>query len=195
MRTATIERKTLETDISVKINLDGTGSNNIKTGCGFLDHMLILFSSHGRFDLDVFCVGDTYIDYHHTVEDIAIALGQCLVTALGDKKGINRYGSTTLPMDEALLEVCLDISGRGLLCENIDIKADKVGDFDTELCKEFLIALARSGGITLHVVQHRGENAHHIIEGIFKATARALRTAVAIDPKFKDEIPSTKGVI
>lgn len=195
MRNAQLKRKTNETDIDIKLNLDGKGISKINTDCGFLNHMLVLFASHSRFDLEVDCIGDSEIDYHHTAEDIAITLGQAIVKALGDKKGICRYGTFTTPMDEALLQVSLDISGRGLLVENIDIKASKVGDFDTELCKEFLMALAREGGITLHIVQIRGENSHHIIEGIFKALARALRQAVSIDTQFANEIPSTKGLI
>lgn len=195
MRKVRLERNTGETKITLTIDLDGKGKSNIDTGCGFLDHMLILFTSHGRFDMDVSCVGDTYIDYHHTTEDIAIALGQALRESLGDKRGICRYGSCMLPMDEALIQVALDLSGRGLLVEDIHLKADKVGDFDTELCKEFFMALAREGGINLHISQLRGENAHHIIEGIFKAVARSLRIAVSIDPAFAEEIPSTKGLL
>lgn len=195
MRSHSLTRNTNETKIELEIKLDGSGKGQINTRCGFLDHMLLLFASHGRFDLMVKCDGDTHIDYHHTTEDIAIALGQALVKALGDKKGICRYGSMLLPMDEALIQVAVDISGRGLLVEDIHLKTDKVGDFDTELCKEFLMALAREGGLNLHIMQIRGENSHHIIEGIFKAVARALRQAVAIDPAFADEIPSTKGLL
>ena len=195
MRSAQIVRKTNETNIALKINLDGSGKSEIDTDCGFLNHMLTLFASHSRFDFDVKCLGDSEIDYHHTVEDIAITLGKVLVEALGDKKGICRYGTFTVAMDEALIQVSLDISGRGLLVENMNLKSTKVGDFDTELCKEFLMALAREGGITLHILQIRGENTHHIIEGIFKALARALRQAVSIDEKFAGEIPSTKGLI
>lgn len=195
MRTANITRNTKETQISLSVELDGVGTGNITTDCGFLEHMLILFASHSRFNVTLACQGDSHIDYHHTVEDIAIALGQGIKQALGDKKGIRRYGNFSLPMDEALLEVSLDLSGRGLLVEDIMIKSDKVGDFDTELCKEFFMALAREGGITLHIRQIRGENAHHIIEGIFKGVARALRQAVSIDPDFAGEIPSTKGVL
>ncbi|MFI3114557.1 MAG: imidazoleglycerol-phosphate dehydratase HisB [Clostridia bacterium] len=195
MREIKIERETKETKIMLSLNLDGNGNSKISTKCGFLDHMLTLFASHARFDLDVLCDGDIFVDFHHTTEDIAIVLGQVVKSALGDKKGIARYGNFTVPMDESLIQVSLDISGRGLLVENIDIKAQKVGDFDTELCKEFMMAFARESGITLHVLQIRGENSHHIIEGIFKALARALRQAVAIDPQFSNEIPSTKGVI
>lgn len=195
MRQAKLQRETAETQITLDLNLDGKGSSSIETDCGFLNHMLILFASHGRFDLKVHCTGDSYIDYHHTAEDIAITLGQALRQAVGDKKGMNRYGFFLLPMDEALIEVALDFSGRGLLVEDIHLKTEKVGDFDTELCKEFMIALAREAGLNLHICQRRGENSHHIIEGIFKAVARALRQAVAIDPAFADEIPSTKGLL
>lgn len=195
MRTSELHRKTKETDIKLQLNLDGKGHSTIETDCGFLNHMLTLFASHGRFDLQVACVGDSEIDYHHTAEDIAITLGQAITEALGDKKGICRYGTMLLPMDEALIQVAVDISGRGLLVEDIHIKASKVGDFDTELCKEFFMALAREGGLNLHIQQLRGENAHHIIEGMFKAVARSLRQAVSIDPQFAEEIPSTKGVL
>lgn len=195
MRSIEINRKTFETEIFINLNLDGTGKSKIKTDCGFLEHMLILFASHSRFDLELECKGDSHIDFHHTVEDIAIVLGQAIKQSLGNKAGICRYGNFTVPMDEALISVSLDISGRGLLVEDIDIKSQKVGDFDTELCKEFLMAISREAGITLHILQIRGENAHHIIEGIFKGLARALRQAVSIDSKFSNEIPSTKGVI
>ncbi len=195
MRTAEITRKTTETDISIKLNIDGAGVGMIDTGCGFFDHMLTLFKSHSRMDLDISCKGDAHIDYHHSVEDVGIALGQALLNALGDKRGIKRYGNFTVPMDETLVQISLDFSGRSTLCENIDIKAEKVGDFDTELCKEFLCAFTRSSELTLHVIQHRGENAHHIIEAVFKALARAIREAVSIDSAFANEIPSTKGVL
>ncbi len=195
MRSITMERNTRETQISMTLNLDGKGVSNIQTDCGFLFHMLTLFTSHARFDLDLVCKGDSYVDYHHTAEDIAITLGQAIKAALGDKKGIYRYGTFVVPMDEALVQVSLDISGRGLLVENLDIKASKVGDFDTELCKEFMMAISREAGLTLHIVQSRGENAHHIIEAVFKGLGRALRQAVSIDPAFADEIPSTKGVL
>ncbi|MFI3312598.1 MAG: imidazoleglycerol-phosphate dehydratase HisB [Eubacteriales bacterium] len=195
MRQFNTIRNTAETQISMSLNLDGTGKSNITTDCGFLFHMLTLFTSHARFDLDLTCTGDSYVDFHHTAEDIAITLGQAIKSALGDKKGIYRYGTFVVPMDEALVQVSLDISGRGLLVENLDIQAQKVGDFDTELCKEFMMALAREGGITLHIVQSRGENAHHIIEAVFKGLGRALRQAVAIDQAFANEIPSTKGVL
>ena len=195
MRTAEINRKTAETDISLKINLDGTGVSQCRTGCGFLDHMLTLFSKHGRFDLNVTCVGDTYVDYHHTVEDIGICLGKAFAEALGDRKGIIRYGDTTLAMDESLILTAIDISGRGGCYYALEIPTEKVGDFDTELCQEFLIAFAQNAGLTLHVRQLAGSNSHHIIEGTFKSLARSLKKAVAIDKAFANEIPSTKGVL
>ena len=195
MRTAEINRTTAETDISLKLNLDGTGVSDIKTGYGFLDHMLTLFARHARFDLSVSCKGDTYVDYHHTTEDIGICLGKAFSKAIGDKKGITRYGDICLPMDETLILTAVDISGRGMLCDDLNIPTQKVGDFDTELCREFFIALARDAGLTLHIRQLAGTNSHHIIEGVFKAVARCLKAAVRIDPDFADEIPSTKGLI
>ena len=195
MRIAEINRKTNETDISLKLNLDGSGKSEIKTGCGFLDHMLTLFASHARFDLSITCKGDTYVDYHHTVEDIGIALGQALKEALGDKRGIIRYGSMLLPMDEALIQTAIDISGRDYLSFGLSIPSEKVGDFDTELVEEFFLSLVRNSGITLHINQLAGKNSHHIIEGTFKSVARALKQAVAIDSANADEIPSTKGVL
>lgn len=195
MRTANIARKTAETDISLTICLDGTGESDIHTGCGFLDHMLTLFAKHGRFDLTVRCVGDTYVDYHHTVEDIGICLGKAFYEALGDKKGIIRYGSMILPMDETVILSAVDISGRGGFYPILNIPTPKVGDFDTELCQEFWIAFARDAGITLHVQQLAGVNSHHIIEGAFKSVARSLKAAVAIDSAFADEVPSTKGIL
>ena len=195
MREARIERKTAETNITLTLNLDGVGKSKTDTGCGFLDHMLTLFARHGRFDLFVSCKGDTNVDYHHTAEDIGICLGKAFSDALGDKKGICRYGSVLLPMDEALITAALDISGRSCLCYGLDIPTPKVGDFDTELCEEFWQAFVRSSDITLHIVQNAGKNSHHIIEGAFKAVARALRAAVKVDEDFPDEIPSTKGVI
>lgn len=195
MRTADIARKTAETDIRLTLNLDGTGIESIDTGCGFLDHMLTLFARHGRFDLTVSCVGDTQVDDHHTVEDIGICLGDAFAEALGEMRGINRYSSTTLPMDEALLLTAVDISGRGMLCYGLDIPVEKVGTFDTELVEEFLLAFVRRANMTLHVRQLAGRNSHHIIEGMFKSLARTLRTAAAIDPAFANEIPSTKGVL
>lgn len=195
MRIAEVNRKTNETDISLKLNLDGSGKNEISTGCGFLDHMLTLFSSHSKFDLKISCKGDTYVDYHHTVEDIGIALGQALKEALGDKRGIIRYGSMLLPMDEALIQIAVDISGRDYLSFGLNIPAEKVGDFDTELVEEFFLGFVRNSGITLHINQLSGKNSHHIIEGTFKSVARALKMAVAIDKENIDEIPSTKGVL
>ncbi len=195
MRRAELSRKTAETDITLSLKLDGTGTGDIHTGCGFLDHMLTLFARHGRFDLKVACKGDTQVDDHHTVEDIGICLGDAFTRALGDKRGILRYGSCTLPMDEALILTAVDISGRGMLCCGLDIPTEKVGTFDTELTKEFLIAFARRADMTIHVRQLAGENSHHIIEGAFKSLARSLRTAVAVDPRFSQEIPSTKGVL
>ena len=195
MRIAEINRCTAETDISLKLNLDGRGIADCRTGCGFLDHMLTLFARHGRFDLTVACKGDTYVDYHHTTEDIGICLGKAFSQALGDKKGIVRYGDMMLPMDESLILSAVDISGRGMCCYDLQIPTEKVGDFDTELCQEFWIAFARDAGVTLHLRQLAGENGHHIIEGAFKAMARSLRQAVAIDPDFRDSIPSTKGTL
>ncbi len=195
MRTASIVRKTAETDISLTICLDGKGQSDIQTGCGFLDHMLTLFAKHGRFDLTVRCVGDTYVDYHHTVEDIGICLGKAFYEALGDKKGIIRYGSMILPMDETVILSAVDISGRGGFYPILNIPTPKVGDFDTELCQEFWIAFARDAAVTLHIQQLAGVNSHHIIEGAFKSVARSLKTAVAIDSAFADEVPSTKGIL
>ena len=195
MRTAKIDRKTAETDISLQINVDGTGVSECRTGCGFLDHMLTLFAKHGRFDLNVTCVGDTYVDYHHTVEDIGICLGKAFAQGLGERKGIIRYGDTTLAMDESLILTAVDISGRGGCYYALEIPTEKVGDFDTELCQEFLIAFAQNAGLTLHVRQLAGSNSHHIIEGAFKSLARSLKKAVTIDKAFANEIPSTKGVL
>ncbi|MCQ2430016.1 MAG: imidazoleglycerol-phosphate dehydratase HisB [Clostridia bacterium] len=195
MRTAEIKRKTAETDITLSLSLDGTGKAAIRTGCGFLDHMLTLFSRHGRFDLTVTCLGDTNVDYHHTVEDIGIVLGQAFREALGVKAGITRYGDTVLPMDEALILSAVDISGRGGYYDGLAIPTEKVGDFDTELCREFWIAFAQNAGVTLHLRQLAGINSHHIIEGAFKSAARSLRTAVRIDPALGSEVPSTKGLL
>lgn len=172
MRSAEIRRKTAETDIQLALDLDGTGKGDVATGCGFLDHMLTLFARHGRFDLTARCWGDTYVDDHHTVEDIGICLGDALRQALGDKRGIARYGSCILPMDEALVLTAVDLSGRGLLCCDLDIPTEKVGTFDTELTEEFLMALARRGDMTVHVRQLAGRNSHHIIEGTFKSLAQ-----------------------
>jgi len=195
MRVAEIKRTTAETEISLKINLDGKGKSKIDTGCGFLDHMLTLFSKHGRFDLNVKCKGDVQVDYHHTTEDIGICLGQAFSKALGNKKGIIRYGNAIIPMDEALILTAVDISGRSFFVKDINIPATKVGDFDTELAEEFLLAFVRTADCTLHVRQLSGSNSHHVIEGIFKSLARSLKQAVAIDPSAKDEVPSTKGVL
>ena len=195
MRNETISRKTAETDIYLTLNLDGTGKSSIDTGCGFLDHMLTLFASHGRFDLDVKCAGDTQVDDHHTVEDVGIALGTAFKNALGDKRGITRYGNIILPMDEALILCAVDISGRDVLSYKADIPASKVGTFDTELTKEFFLAFVRNCPMALHIEELQGENSHHIIEGMFKAFGRVMRTAVSIDTKFSSEIPSTKGVL
>lgn len=195
MRYAEINRKTAETNISLQLDLDGSGTSKIDSGCGFLDHMLTLFARHGRFDLTLTCKGDTYVDDHHTVEDIGIALGDAFAQALGEKRGILRYGNTLLPMDEALILSAVDLSGRAYLGYALEISAEKVGSFDTELCEEFWQAFVRNAACTLHVRQLAGKNAHHIIEGCFKSVARSLKTAVAIDPEFADEIPSTKGVL
>jgi imidazoleglycerol-phosphate dehydratase len=195
MRTSEIKRCTAETDISLALNLDGTGKSEIETGCGFLDHMLTLFARHGRFDLTLTCQGDTYVDDHHTVEDIGITLGKAFKEALGDKKGITRYGSTILPMDESLILSAVDLSGRGLLGYALEIPTEKVGTFDTELVEEFWLGFIRNAECTLHIRQLAGTNSHHIIEGAFKSVARSLKAAVAIDAAFADEIPSTKGVL
>lgn len=195
MRTAEIVRKTAETDISLSLNLDGSGKSKIDSGCGFLDHMLTLFASHGRFDLIVTCKGDTYVDYHHTVEDIGIALGKAFKDALGDKKGIHRYGDTVLPMDEALILTAVDFSGREFLGYDLKVPTEKVGDFDTELVEEFWYGFVRQAECALHIRYLAGKNSHHIIEGAFKSAGRSLRQAVAIDENFKNEIPSTKGVL
>ena len=195
MRKATVNRKTAETDIKLTLNLDGKGESKIDSGCGFLDHMLTLFAKHGNFDLTIKCKGDVEVDYHHTTEDIAIALGQAFKDALGDKKGINRYGDIILPMDEALILSAVDLSGRSFFVKQFDIKANKVGDFDTELVEEFFQAFAANALINLHIKQLDGSNAHHIIEGTFKSVARSLRKAVAIDKDNSDQVPSTKGVL
>ena len=195
MRTSEISRKTAETDVYIKLNLDGKGECEISTGIGFLDHMLTLFAKHGRFDLVAKCDGDIEVDGHHTTEDIGITLGQAFKEALGDKRGIKRYASTILPMDEALILTAVDISGRPCLRYRMKIPAPMVGDFDTELLREFVIAFAFNAGITLHIRRLDGVNSHHIIEGTFKSLARTLKKAVEIDEKAKDEIPSTKGVL
>lgn len=195
MRTATINRKTAETDIALTLQIDGTGQAEIRSGCGFLDHMLTLFAKHGRFDLTVTCQGDTYVDDHHTVEDIGIALGQAFKIALGDKKGMVRYGDTILPMDEALILSAVDFSGRSYLNFDLPMPAAKVGTFDTELVEEFWFGFIRNAECTLHVKKLAGSNTHHIIEGAFKSVARTMRQAVKIDSDFADDIPSTKGVL
>ncbi len=195
MRTCEIKRKTAETDISLKLNIDGKGISTVKTGCGFLDHMITLFASHGRFDIALTCNGDTEVDYHHTAEDIGIVLGAAFKEALGNKKGIIRYGNMILPMDESLILSAIDFSGRSYLGYSLDIPTEKVGDFDTELCEEFWLAFVRQAECTLHIRQLAGYNSHHIIEGAFKSVARSIRAAVKIDPDFADEIPSTKGVL
>ncbi|MDD6539895.1 MAG: imidazoleglycerol-phosphate dehydratase HisB [Firmicutes bacterium] len=195
MRRKKIVRDTKETQIVLALEVDGTGAYEINTGCGFLNHMLELFARHGRFDLAVDCKGDTHVDFHHTTEDIGIALGAAFRQALGDKRGIYRYGSMLLPMDEALILTAVDISGRTSVNFDVDIPAQKVGDFDTELVKEFILAFARELGLTIHVRMLAGENTHHIIEGVFKSIAKALRQACAIEKEYADEIPSTKGVL
>lgn len=195
MRQTEIIRKTAETDITLSLCLDGEGKGTIDTGCGFLDHMLTLFSRHGSFDLNVKCIGDTQVDYHHTAEDIAICLGDAFKNTLGDMKGITRYGSFILPMDESLILTAVDISGRSYLGYDLSIPTEKVGDFDTELTREFFEAFVRHAGVTLHIKQLSGYNSHHIIEGTFKSFARTMKQAVAIDEKNKDKIPSTKGVL
>ena len=193
MRAAEVKRKSAETDITLTLDLDGKGASNIQTGCGFLDHMLTLFAKHGRFDLNVACAGDTWVDDHHTVEDVGICLGQAFAEALGEKRGITRYGSLALPMDESLILAAVDISGRAYLGYDLQIPAAKVGSFDTELGEEFWYAFTRRAGVTLHLRKLAGGNSHHLLEGAFKAAGRALRQAVAIDPDFADDIPSTKG--
>ena len=195
MRNAAITRKTAETDITLALNLDGTGEVSVSTGVGFLDHMLTLFARHGRFDLIVSCTGDTYVDDHHSTEDVGIALGTAFAEALGDKRGVNRYGSMLLPMDEALVLAAADLSGRSCLRYGLALPSQKVGTFDTELVEEFFLAFTRAAGVTLHLKQLDGANTHHIIEAAFKGFGRALRQAVAIDPDAAGEIPSTKGVL
>ena len=195
MRISEITRKTNETDISLSLCLDGTGKSEINTGIGFLDHMLDLFAKHGRMDLSVTCKGDTFVDFHHSAEDIGIVLGQAFKEAVGNKKGIKRYGNMILPMDETLILASLDISGRAFLKYDLEIPTEKVGEMDTELIEEFFISFVRNADITLHIKQLDGTNSHHIIEGAFKAVARAIREAVSIDENAKDEIPSSKGLL
>ncbi len=195
MRSSIITRKTAETDVQLTLNLDGTGKSELSTGLGFLDHMLTLFAKHGRFDLTVRCSADTHVDAHHCVEDIGICLGMAFAQALGDMRGITRYASTFLPMDEALIMTAADISGRAHLEYALAIPTQKVGSFDTELVEEFLRGFVRKANVTLHITQLAGSNSHHIIEAAFKSLARTLSRAVAIDEACKDEIPSTKGVL
>ena len=195
MRTAEIIRTTKETDISLTLNLDGAGISEIDSGCGFLDHMLTLFSRHARFDLTLPCKGDVQVDYHHTAEDIGIALGDAFSKALGDKKGIVRYGNFLLPMDETLVLSAVDISGRSHLEYSAPVRAKKVGDFDTELVEEFFEAFVRNAKITLHIMKLNGKNSHHILEAVYKSVAKSLKQAVAIDEDYRNEIPSTKGVL
>ena len=195
MRIAKILRNTAETNIELDLMLDGIGVSDIQTGCGFLDHMLTLFAKHGRFDLNIRCSGDTWVDDHHTVEDVGIALGQAFYEALGEKRGIIRYGSQILPMDEALILSAVDLSGRSYLAFDLQIPTQKVGAFDTELIEEFWLGFTRNARCTLHLRQLAGCNSHHIIEGVFKAAGRALRQAVVVDAEFSQEIPSTKGVL
>ena len=195
MRNSTINRKTEETQIKLNLNLDVCEKGIIQTGCGFLDHMLTLFAKHAHYDLSVKCVGDTNVDYHHTVEDVGIVLGQAIKKALGDMKGIIRYGTTILPMDESLILTALDISGRSYLKLDLPMRATKIGDFPVELVEEFFLAFTRHAGITLHINKLAGTNAHHIVEGTFKSFARSMKTAVKIDSEFANEIPSTKGVL
>lgn len=193
MRTYEITRRTAETDIFLSLNLDGTGKSTIDTGCGFLNHMLTLFAAHGKFDLTVKCIGDTHVDDHHSAEDIGIVLGQAFQAALGDKRGITRYGSFLLPMDEALILTAVDISGRACLCYGLEIPTQKIGTFDSELVEEFFLGFTRNCPMSLHIRQMAGKNAHHIVEGAFKSVARSLKAAVALDGT--NDIPSTKGVL
>jgi Imidazoleglycerol-phosphate dehydratase len=195
MRRSRILRTTAETDIELSLDVDGTGKYEVSTGCGFMNHMLELFARHGRFDLYIECKGDIEVDYHHSVEDIGIALGQAFNQSLGDKMGISRYADIVLPMDEALMLCAIDISGRDYLGFDVDIPTEKVGDFDTELVKEFLYGFVRNAGVTLHFQELAGENTHHIIEAMFKAFGRVMDQATAINEEYKDEIPSTKGVL
>ena len=193
MRNATIRRETAETKIALTLNLDGSGKSSLDTGCGFLDHMLTLFAAHGRFDLKISCTGDTWVDDHHSVEDVGICLGSAFAEALGDMRGVERFGHILLPMDEALILAAVDLSGRGMLCWDVTMPTEKVGTFDTELAKEFWLAFTRKANCTLHLRMLAGENSHHIIEGVFKAAARSLKMAVKLNGS--DEVPSTKGML
>lgn len=195
MRMSEIKRKTAETDISLKLDLDGSGKSEIDTGCGFMDHMLTLFARHGRFDLAVTCKGDVKVDYHHSVEDLGIVLGSAFAESLGDMRGIERYADIVLPMDETLMLCAVDISGRDYLGFDVSIPAAKVGDFDTELVKEFFLGFVRKAAVTLHFKELAGENTHHIIEAMFKAFGRTMAKAVKINEEYEGEIPSTKGVL
>ena len=193
MRTSTVTRKTAETDISLTLNIDGTGKSEVNTGCGFLDHMLTLFAAHGKFDLTLSCKGDTQVDDHHTVEDVGICLGKAFADALGEKRGINRYGSFILPMDESLILTAADLSGRSYLGYDLAIPAQKIGTFDSELVEEFFLGFVRQCPMSLHIRKLAGTNSHHIAEGAFKSVARSLKAAVATDGT--DAVPSTKGVL
>lgn len=195
MRNFEMTRITNETNIQMKLSLDGQGQADIQTGCGFLDHMLTLFTRHGGFDLTIKCAGDTDVDFHHTTEDVGIVLGTCVLNALDNMKGITRYGDIILPMDESLILSAIDVSGRAYLNFDVDFPTEKIGEFDTELVKEFFEAFVRNSKITLHIKKLYGENSHHIAEGIFKSFARALGKAVKIDDNNKDKIPSTKGTL
>ncbi len=195
MRTAEVIRKTNETDIKLTLNVDGKGESTIDTGVGFLDHMLTLFSKHGRFDIDLKCKGDTYVDFHHSVEDCGIALGEAFSKAVGDKRGIKRYGYMILPMDESLILSSFDVSGRAFLSYDLGTLNPKIGEFDTELVQEFFYAFIRNFPVTLHIKKINGANSHHIVEGCFKSVARSLKEALTVDSEYKDEIPSTKGVL
>lgn len=195
MRTASVKRETKETKVNISLGLDGSGKADIATGCGFLDHMLELFARHGDFDLEAKCLGDTHVDYHHTVEDVGISLGKAFAEAMGDKRGISRYGQFFMPMDETLMLCVCDISGRDCLGWAVDMPAPQVGDFDSELSKEFWLGFIRNCPMAMHFRMLAGDNTHHVIEAMFKGMARALKQAVAIDGKHADEIPSTKGVL
>ena len=195
MRKIEVNRRTKETDIKVQVNLDGSGVYQIDTGIGFLNHMIELFTAHGKFDINILCVGDLQVDYHHTVEDVAISLGMAFKEALGEKRGIRRFGQRVLPMDEALVLCAVDVGGRAFLNYDVTLPSEKVGEFDTELAHEFMAAFSREAGINLHISMLYGQNNHHILEAVFKSFARALSEAVSIDERFPDEIPSTKGLL